>query len=72
MPEEPVIVSGGSTCIKFRRSFDIQPDADPEWWYCKNDSARMARVLINGQEVAQLTDKDVVEIIYNTDATGGV
>ncbi|PYS90072.1 MAG: hypothetical protein DMF64_15825 [Acidobacteria bacterium] len=65
MPEEPVIVSGGSVSITFPSSFQEQPSI-PEQRYFKNDTARLVRVVVNGQEIALLNEVDVVAIICET------
>jgi len=65
MPEEPVIVTGGSVTIQFPDSFKEQPGI-PEQKYFVNDTARLVRVVVNGQELLALGDRDVITIICET------
>ena len=63
--EEPVIVSGGSVTIQFSSAFKEQPGI-PEQRYFTNDAARLVRVSINGQQVAELGERDRIEITYES------
>jgi hypothetical protein len=64
MPEEPVIVSGGSVTIEFNDSKfkDDTPATGKK--RKKHSGGRLRRIMVNDQKVADLKDNDRVEIIY--------
>jgi hypothetical protein len=65
MPEEPVIVTGGSVSVTFPSSFQEQPSI-PEQRYFVNDTARLVRLVVNDQELLVLGATDVIAIICET------
>jgi hypothetical protein len=65
MPEEPVIVTGGSVTIQFPDSFKEQTSI-PGQRYFVNETAQLIRVVINSQEPLALGETDVVTIICET------
>ncbi|PYS90071.1 MAG: hypothetical protein DMF64_15820 [Acidobacteria bacterium] len=64
MPEEPVIVSGGSVTVAFNHdSFKEETGKDGKKQH-KHGGGRLRRVEVNGRKVADLNETDKVEIIY--------
>lgn len=64
MPEEPIVIGGGSVTIDFKDTFkDDAPTLGKRKY--KRDG-RLLRVEINGKKVADLNDKDEVSIFYET------
>ncbi len=64
MPEEPIVVSGGSVTVDFSDHFQNDAPSPGKRKY-KRDG-RLIRVEVNGKKVADLSDKDKVSIIYET------
>jgi hypothetical protein len=65
MPEEPVVVSGGSVTVQIPGSFTGQTDVSGQQYF-KNDTAKLVRIVVNGQDVLTLSSTDRVEIICET------
>lgn len=66
MPDEPIVVTGGSVTIDFNDTLQQQLNA-PQGMYSYSGTGDLVRVLVNDKEVATLEKYDVVKIIYNTD-----
>jgi hypothetical protein len=64
MPEEPVVVSGGSVTIEFSDKFTAGASSGGGKNQHKHSGGRLRRVMVNGQKVADLNEHDRVEIIY--------
>jgi hypothetical protein len=65
MPDEPIIVTGGSVTIDFKDA--LQPQSAPQGMQRYSGAGDLVRILVNDKEVAALEKEDVVTIIYNTD-----
>jgi hypothetical protein len=65
MPDEPIVVTGGSVTIDFTDA--LQPQSAPQGMQSYSGGGNLVRVLVNDKEVAALEKNDVVTIIYNTD-----
>jgi len=64
MPEEPVIVTGGSVTVEFNTdSFTEEAGKDGKKKH-RHGGGRLRRVEVNGRKVADLNETDKVEIIY--------
>ena len=63
MPEEPVIVTGGSVTVRLPDAFKEGTGKDGKKEH-KHDSGRLKRVEVNGRKVADLNDKDEVRVVY--------
>lgn len=63
MPEEPVIVTGGSVTVRLSDSFKEETATDGKKQH-KHGGGRLRRVEVNGRKVADLSDKDEVRVIY--------
>ncbi len=61
--EEPIVVSGGSVTIDFSDTFQQGRAPQGQTQYV-NAMGRLSRVLVNDEEVAKLSDKDTVTIMY--------
>ncbi|MFL6209597.1 MAG: hypothetical protein ACJ74W_12140 [Pyrinomonadaceae bacterium] len=66
MPDEPIVVTGGSVTIDFKDTLQHQLNA-PQGMYSYSGAGTLVRVLVNDKEVAALAKEDVVTIVYNTD-----
>jgi hypothetical protein len=61
MPDEPIVVTGGSVTIDFTDA--LQPQSAPQGMYSYNGTGDLVRVLVNDKEVAALEKNDVVKNI---------
>ena len=67
MPDEPIVVTGGSVTIDFRDNIQQQGNAPQGMQRYATAVGTLVRILVNDKEVAALEKGDVVQIIYNTD-----
>ena len=66
MPDEPIVVTGGSVSIDFSDTLQHQIGA-PSGTQRYSGAGTLVSVQINEDEPIKLTERDVVTIIYNTD-----
>jgi len=66
MPDEPIVVTGGSVSIDFSDTLQHQTGA-PSGTQRYSGAGTLVSVQINEDEPIKLTERDVVTIIYNTD-----
>lgn len=64
MPEEPIVIGGGSVTIDFSDTFANEPAPLGQRKYKKEGQLR--RVEVNGKTVADLDATDEVSVIYET------
>ena len=66
MPDEPIVVTGGSVTIDFKDTLQHQTSA-PSGTQRYSGAGTLVSVQINDDKPIDLTKEDVVTIIYNTD-----
>lgn len=64
MPEEPIVVSGGSVTVDFNDSFTHAPSSPGKRKYTR--AGRLRRIEVNGKPITELDETDEVSIIYET------
>jgi len=71
--EQPIVVSGGSVTIEFPDNCTLESyptqSASQKMNRYRCDGGTLLKVLVNGREVAKLSSKDRVEIIYDDGST---
>ncbi len=65
MPEEPIVVSGGSVTVDFSDAFNPDSPAPGKHKY-KRAKGKLTRVVVDGKEVGDKNPKKV-EIFYDTE-----
>jgi hypothetical protein len=66
MPEEPVIVTGGSVTVKFKDTFKEETPDKPGEKKHKHLAGKLRRIRVNNKDVYDLDEGDTVEVIYET------
>ncbi|HYY42359.1 MAG TPA: hypothetical protein VE775_06460 [Pyrinomonadaceae bacterium] len=66
MPDDPIVVSGGSVTIDFNDSLQRQLIA-PQGKQVYHGPGRLLYIMVNEVRVVELEEKDVVKIYYQTD-----
>ena len=61
MPDEPIVVTGGSVTIDFGDAYQPQTGQPGKKKY-KADNVKLVSIEVNGQKVADLKPNDVVTI----------
>jgi adenylate kinase len=67
MPDEPIVVTGGSVTIDFKDTLQHQTSAPSGMLRYTIATGTLVSVVVNGDKVADLNKEDVVQIIYTTD-----
>jgi hypothetical protein len=62
MPDEPIVVTGGSVTIDFSENYQPEPK-QPGKHKHKHQHVKLVHVEVNGTKVADLQPNDVVTIV---------
>jgi hypothetical protein len=62
MPDEPIVVTGGSVTIDFSENYQAEPK-QPGKYKHKHQHVKLVHVEVNGKKVADLQPNDVVTIV---------
>jgi hypothetical protein len=63
MPDEPIVVTGGSVTIDFGDAYQPDPSSPPGKKKYKSANLKLVSIEVNGQTVADLKPNDVVKIV---------
>lgn len=70
MPEDPVIVTGGSVTLDLSDNF-VQEAGSPGRKKYKNRKGRLTKLLVNGEHVRDLGPNDEIRIVCEDDRSNG-
>ena len=63
MPDEPIVVTGGSVTIDFGDAYQPEMGGPPGKKKYKSADLKLVSIEVNGQKVADLKPNDVVTIV---------